>query len=49
VTALGDVIEIDDRTALVLGQELDFEHDQPDVANALLHRSGDTLCWSTRE
>ena len=43
MTALGDVIEIDDRTALVLGQELDFAHDQPDVANALLHRSGDTL------
>ncbi|MFF3859527.1 MBL fold metallo-hydrolase [Streptomyces sp. NPDC002209] len=43
VTALGDLIEIDDRTVLVLGQELDLEHDQPDVANALVHRAGDTL------
>ncbi|WP_328764836.1 MBL fold metallo-hydrolase [Streptomyces sp. NBC_00272] len=43
MTALGDLIEIDDRTVLVLGQELDFEHDQPDVANALVHRVGDTL------
>ncbi|MFI8279635.1 MBL fold metallo-hydrolase [Streptomyces sp. NPDC085929] len=43
VTALGDLIEIDDRTVLVLGQELDVEHDQPDVANALVHRAGDTV------
>ncbi|MFD0266235.1 MBL fold metallo-hydrolase [Streptomyces sp. NPDC127106] len=43
MTALGDLIEIDDRTVLVLGQELDVEHDQPDVANALVHRVGDTL------
>ncbi|CAM5295519.1 hypothetical protein SAVIM338S_00371 [Streptomyces avidinii] len=43
MTALGDVIEIDDRTVLVLGQELDVEHDQPDVANALVHRAGETL------
>ncbi|WP_051832916.1 MBL fold metallo-hydrolase [Streptomyces katrae] len=43
VTALGDRIEIDDRTVLVLGQELDLEQDQPDVANALVHRVGDTL------
>lgn len=43
MTALGDLIEIDDRTVLVLGQELDIEHDQPDVANAIVHRAGDTL------
>ncbi|WP_314247430.1 MBL fold metallo-hydrolase [Streptomyces kutzneri] len=43
MTALGDLIEIDDRTVLVLGQELDLAHDQPDVANALVHRAGDTL------
>ncbi|MEU2428358.1 MBL fold metallo-hydrolase [Streptomyces sp. NPDC007861] len=43
MTALGDLIEIDDRTVLVLGQGLDFDHDQPDVANALVHRVGDTL------
>ncbi|MFF1778721.1 MBL fold metallo-hydrolase [Streptomyces virginiae] len=43
MTALGDVIEIDERTLLVLGQELDTEHDRPDVANALVHRAGDTL------
>ena len=41
--SLGDVLEIDDRTVLVLGQELDVAHDQPDVANALVHRAGDTL------
>ncbi|TCK27564.1 MBL fold metallo-hydrolase [Pseudonocardia endophytica] len=43
MTALGDTIEIDDRTVLVLGQELDVDHDQPDVANALVHRVGETL------
>ncbi|MER6320348.1 MBL fold metallo-hydrolase [Streptomyces sp. NPDC001581] len=43
MTALGDLIEIDERTVLVLGQELSVEHDQPDVANALVHRVGDTL------
>ncbi|GAA1850118.1 hypothetical protein GCM10009836_32360 [Pseudonocardia ailaonensis] len=43
MTALGDIVEIDDRTVLVLGQELDVAHDQPDVANALVHRAGDTL------
>ncbi|MEU7729112.1 MBL fold metallo-hydrolase [Streptomyces sp. NPDC040724] len=42
-TALGDLIGIDDRTVLVLGQGLDVEHGQPDVANALVHRAGDTL------
>lgn len=43
MTALGELIEIDDRTVLVLGQELDVAHDQPDAANALVHRVGDTL------
>ncbi|MEU5538435.1 MBL fold metallo-hydrolase [Streptomyces sp. NPDC020362] len=43
MTSLGDLIEIDDQTVLVLGQELHVEHDQPDVANALVHRVGDTL------
>ncbi|MGP3690127.1 MBL fold metallo-hydrolase [Streptomyces sp. IBSNAI002] len=43
MTALGDLIEIDDRTVLVLGQGLDVEHGRPDVANALVHRAGDTL------
>ncbi|THA87028.1 MBL fold metallo-hydrolase [Streptomyces sp. A0592] len=43
MTALGDLIGIDDRTVLVLGRELDFAHDQPDVGNALVHRAGDTL------
>ncbi|WP_328738391.1 MBL fold metallo-hydrolase [Streptomyces erythrochromogenes] len=43
MTALGDLIEIDDRTVLVLGRELDLAHDQPDVGNALVHRAGDTL------
>ena len=41
--SLGDVLEIDDRTVLVLGQELDVAHDQPDVANALVHRAGEIL------
>lgn len=43
MTALGDLIGIDDRTVLVLGQELDLGHGRPDVANALVHRAGDTL------
>ncbi|MFD9520509.1 MBL fold metallo-hydrolase [Streptomyces sp. NPDC059979] len=43
MTALGDLIEIDDETVLVRGQELDVEHGRPDVANALVHRVGDTL------
>ncbi|MEH6372774.1 MBL fold metallo-hydrolase [Streptomyces sp. KLMMK] len=43
MTALGDLIEIDDRTVLVLGQGLDVEHGRPDVANALVHRVRDTL------
>ncbi|MGW7100638.1 MBL fold metallo-hydrolase [Streptomyces sp. NPDC054838] len=43
MTALGDLIRIDDRTVLVLGQELDVEHGRPDVANALVHRADTTL------
>ncbi|WAZ26203.1 MBL fold metallo-hydrolase [Streptomyces cinnabarinus] len=43
MTALGDLIEIDGRTVLVLGQELDVAHGRPDVANALVHRVRDTL------
>ncbi|QES52790.1 MBL fold metallo-hydrolase [Streptomyces venezuelae] len=43
MAALGDLIRIDDRTVLVRGQELDLGHDQPDVANALVHRAGDLL------
>ena len=41
--ALGNIIEIDDRTVLVTGQELNVEKGQPDVGNALLHRVDDTL------
>jgi hypothetical protein len=41
--ALGDVLEIDDRTVLVFGQALDVAHDKPDAANALVHRAGQTL------
>jgi glyoxylase-like metal-dependent hydrolase (beta-lactamase superfamily II) len=43
MTTLGTVLDVDERTALVLGQELDVEHDRPDVGNALVHRTGDTL------
>ncbi|MFE7135536.1 MBL fold metallo-hydrolase [Streptomyces sp. NPDC057638] len=43
MTTLGDLIEIDERTVLVLGQPLDLERGQPDAANALVHRVGDTL------
>jgi len=41
--ALGDITRIDDRTVLVLGQVLDIARNQPDVANALVHRVDDTL------
>lgn len=40
---LGEIISIDDRTVLVLGQELEFDKDQPDAGNAIMHRVGDTL------
>ncbi len=42
-TGLGKVQRVDDRTVLVLGQELNVEAKQPDVANALVHRTGDTI------
>ena len=41
--ALGDVIEIDERTLLVTGQPLVVEKGQPDVANSLLHLAGRNL------
>ncbi|MGO4461185.1 MBL fold metallo-hydrolase [Streptomyces sp. M-16] len=43
MTALGESIGIDGSTVLVLGQELAVGRGQPDVANALVHRTGDTL------
>ncbi|MET0965523.1 MAG: MBL fold metallo-hydrolase [Nakamurella sp.] len=42
-TPLGKIQRIDDLTVLVLGQELNVDAKQPDVANALVHRAGDTL------
>ncbi|MDD7967667.1 hypothetical protein [Actinomycetospora lemnae] len=42
-TGLGDVVAVDERTRLVLGQELDVAYEQPDVGHALVHRAGDTL------
>ena len=42
-TTLGTVQRIDDRTVLVLGQDLNVAANQPDVANVLLHRVGRTL------
>ena len=41
--ALGDITRIDDRTVLVIGQVLDIAKNQPDVANALVHRVEDTV------
>lgn len=41
--SLGRVQRIDDRTVLVLGQELNVDAKQPDVANALVHRAGGTI------
>ncbi|MFE5767565.1 MBL fold metallo-hydrolase [Streptomyces sp. NPDC056485] len=43
MAALGESIGIDERTVLVLGQELDVGRGQPDVGNALVHRAGETL------
>ncbi len=40
---LGRIQRIDERTVLVLGQELNVDAQQPDVANALVHRAGDTI------
>jgi glyoxylase-like metal-dependent hydrolase (beta-lactamase superfamily II) len=42
-TALGRIQRVDDRTVVVLGQELNVEAKQPDVGNALVHRAGDTI------
>jgi glyoxylase-like metal-dependent hydrolase (beta-lactamase superfamily II) len=41
--ALGDLVAVDDRTLVVIGQPLDGAAGQPDVANAVVHRSGSTL------
>jgi glyoxylase-like metal-dependent hydrolase (beta-lactamase superfamily II) len=41
--ALGEVVEIDQATLLVQGQELIAPKGQPDVANSILHLTGDTL------
>ncbi|EFL13571.1 MBL fold metallo-hydrolase [Streptomyces sp. C] len=43
MTVLGELIGIDERTVLVAGQALDLARGRPDVANALVHRTGDTL------
>ena len=43
VSSLGRIQRIDDRTVVILGQELNVEAKQPDVANALVHRTGDTI------
>lgn len=43
VHRLGSTLRVDDRTVLVLGQELDVASNQPDVANVVLHRVDDTL------
>ncbi len=40
---LGTVIGIDPRTVLIIGQELDVAHRQPDVGNVVLHRVDHTL------
>jgi glyoxylase-like metal-dependent hydrolase (beta-lactamase superfamily II) len=37
------VVPVDNRKVLVTGQELDVEGGSPDVANCLLHLSGETL------
>ena len=40
---LGEQIEIDARTRLIMGQELDMRARQPDVCNVIVHRAGDVL------
>ena len=40
---LPEVVEIDPQTRLVFGQGLDLAHGQPDVANAIVHLTGETL------
>jgi len=42
-TGLGKIERVDDRTVVILGQELNVEAKQPDVANSLVHRAGDTI------
>jgi glyoxylase-like metal-dependent hydrolase (beta-lactamase superfamily II) len=42
-SSLGQVHRIDEQTLLVQGQELNIDANQPDVANALVHRTGDTV------
>jgi hypothetical protein len=44
--ALGDIVEIDERTVLVLGQPLAFDKGQPDVANALLESTTPCSWWT---
>ena len=41
--ALGEQIEIDVRTRMIVGQELDMAARQPDVGNVIVHRAGDLL------
>jgi glyoxylase-like metal-dependent hydrolase (beta-lactamase superfamily II) len=40
---LGEQIEVDSRTRLIVGRELDIAARQPDVCNVIVHRTGDTL------
>lgn len=40
---LGEQIELDARTRLIMGQELDMRARQPDVSNVIVHRTGDLL------
>ncbi|MBC2893280.1 MBL fold metallo-hydrolase [Rhodococcus sp. 4CII] len=40
---LCEQIEIDDRTRMIVGQELDMVAGQPDVCNVIVHRAGDLL------
>ncbi|MGV9863641.1 MBL fold metallo-hydrolase [Rhodococcus koreensis] len=41
--ALGEQIEIDARTRMIVGQALDMAAHQPDVGNVIVHRAGDLL------
>ena len=42
-SSLGQVHRIDEQTLLVQRQELNIDAKQPDVANAVFHRTGDTV------
>lgn len=42
-SSLGRIQRLDEQTLLVQGQELNVDAKQPDVANALIHRTGDTV------